>query len=97
MPAYETMIIFNPLLDEEGFQAEMQKVQEFIAGQGGEVTKADLWGKRKLAYPINKQSEGYYSLLVFNGAAELVRELERTLKYAENVMRHLLINLTEEE
>jgi small subunit ribosomal protein S6 len=69
-------------------------VKEIISGKGT-VTKTDIWGNRKLAYPINKKNEGYYVVLQFEGPHDLPKELDRRMKISDNIIRHLIINKNE--
>lgn len=91
MTNYEVMFIINPTLDEEKKEATIEMVKEIITADG-EVGKVDVWGMRKLAYPIEKKSEGYYVVVEFNASSELPKELDRRLKISDNVMRHIIIN-----
>ena len=79
-------------LEEEKKNAVVEKVTEIITNGGGEVSKTDVWGMRKLAYPIEKKEEGYYVVLEFQAAPELPKELNRRLRISDDVMRHLVIN-----
>lgn len=90
MNAYELLYVVTPDLDEETTRAVEEKFAGIIATNGGEVTKTDLWGKKKLAYPIQYKTEGHYVLVEFDGAAELPRELERNLKNDERILRFLV-------
>ena len=92
MTNYELMFIINPTLEEEKKSAVVEKVTEIITNGGGEVSKTDVWGMRKLAYPIEKKEEGYYVVLEFQAAPELPKELNRRLRISDDVMRHLVIN-----
>lgn len=92
MTNYELMFIINPTLEEEKKNAVVEKVTEIITNGGGEVSKTDVWGMRKLAYPIEKKEEGYYVVLEFQSAPELPKELNRRLRISDDVMRHLVIN-----
>lgn len=92
MTNYELMFIINPTLEEEKKNAVVEKVTEIITNGGGEVSKTDVWGMRKLAYPIEKKEEGYYVVLEFQAAPELPKELNRRLRISDDVMRHLVIN-----
>ena len=67
------------------------RVKDIIAADG-EVSKADVWGMRKLAYPIQKKNEGYYVVIEFAGSTELPKELDRRLRISDDVMRHIIIN-----
>ena len=92
MTNYELMFIINPTLEEEKKNAVVEKVTEIITNGGGEVSKTDVWGMRKLAYPIEKKEEGYYVVIEFQAAPELPKELNRRLRISDDVMRHLVIN-----
>lgn len=87
------MLIFQP--DLEDYQVQVEGLAEVVRGLGGEVEKTDLWGKRRLAYPIAKQIEGVYALVTFKLATDKVRELERLVKLRSEVLRHLVVNLEE--
>ena len=64
-------------------------------GERGEVEKVDVWGMRKLAYPINKKEEGYYVVVDFKGNPTLPKELDRRLKISDNVIRHIILSKDE--
>ncbi len=93
---YELVYIVRPTVDEEALTAVNGRVEKIIAGQGGEITKRDDWGKRRLAYPITKFTEGFYSVLQLNLPATAVRELERSLKLTEEILRYLVVRLESE-
>ena len=88
---YEVMFIINPALEDEKKDAAVERVKEVIAADG-EVGKVDVWGMRKLAYPIEKKSEGYYVVIEFKAGPELPKELDRRLRISDDVMRHIIIN-----
>ena len=85
------MFIINPVLEDEKKNAVVERVQEIINADG-EVSKVDVWGMRKLAYPIEKKNEGYYVVVEFNASPVLPKELDRRLKISDDVMRHIIIN-----
>ena len=91
---YEVMFIIDPALEDDAKEATIETVKGIIAA-GGEVGNVDVWGMRKLAYPIQKKSEGYYVVIEFKAEATLPAELDRRLKISDNVMRHLIINKDE--
>jgi small subunit ribosomal protein S6 len=98
MRGYELMIILDGSLDESSAQRWVSTVTKAVKTAGGEVHgKADWWGKRRLAYPIKKKDDGYY--VVFNIAATggALDELERSLRIADDVLRHKLLRLPEAE
>lgn len=92
MTNYEIMFIIDPTLEEEKKNATVEKVQEIIKTGEGEVSNVDVWGMKKLAYPIEKKNEGYYVVIEFQAGIELPKELDRRLKISDNVMRHMIIN-----
>lgn len=87
---YELMYIVRPTVDEQTLAAVNEKVDRFITTGGGSILKRDDWGKRRLASPIVKVTEGFYSVLQFDLPAPAVRELDRSLKLTEEVMRFLI-------
>jgi small subunit ribosomal protein S6 len=89
---YELVFIAHPQLDgEEGVPALTAQVQAWIEGIDGEITHVDIWGRRRLAYPIRKQKEGTYVLLRAIMPRQALGELERQLKLSEDVIRYLLV------
>lgn len=84
---YETMIILHPSQDERTVAPSLDKYLEIIRKDGGTVDKVDVWGKRRLAYPIIKQEEGVYVVVSLNCTADAVKELDRVLNLSETVMR----------
>ncbi|CAM2864988.1 30S ribosomal protein S6 [Hathewaya histolytica] len=91
MRAYELMFILKPSLDEEAVKANVEKFKGIIETNGGEIENVDLWGKRKLAYPIEKVTEGHYVLVNFKSNPELPKELTRNLKISDNVIRDMIV------
>ncbi len=97
MRAYELMIILDAGVEESGVDACVSQVAENIASGGGEVKAEDRWGKRRFAYEINHQSEGYYLVLEFVTETREMDSLERLLRLADEVVRHKLIRLPDHE
>ena len=91
---YEVMFIIDPALEDDAKEATIEAVKGIIAAEG-EVGNTDVWGMRKLAYPIQKKSEGYYVVIEFKAEPTLPKELDRRLKISDNVMRHLIVNKDE--
>jgi small subunit ribosomal protein S6 len=91
MREYELVFIVRPDLDETAFGDIVDRVKDWITEAGGEVRKTDLWGKRKLAYPIRKISEGQYVLMQTHMPPSFGVTLERNLRFLEPVLRFLLI------
>ena len=94
MTNYEVMFIIDPTLEDEKKDATVETVKDIIAA-GGEVGNVDVWGMRKLAYPIQKKTEGYYVVIEFKAEPTLPKELDRRLKISDSVMRHLIVNKDE--
>jgi len=88
------MLLIDSSLEEP--REEVNKVEEVVRSLGGEVSKTDVWGKKKLAYPILKQTEGFYSVTQMSIEQEALKELDRLLKLRQDVWRHMIIRLDEE-
>lgn len=96
MPIYESIFIINANLPDDETNAVIKKMQDVVAKQGGEMTKFEDWGKRKLAYEVKKQKRGHYVFFQFKGGAPVVSELERTYKLTDAVIKFLTIRLEKE-
>jgi small subunit ribosomal protein S6 len=94
MNNYEVMFIIEAALEDDKKEAAIEMVKEVISADG-EVGKVNVWGNRKLAYPINKKNEGYYVVAEFTGSADLPKELDRRLKISDSIIRHIIINKDE--
>ena len=90
MRDYELICIVHPDLDESAFNDIVERIQGWITESGGEIVKVDLWGKRNLAYPIRKQTEGQYVMFETRMDPSENAELERNLGLLEPVMRYLI-------
>ena len=92
---YETLFILDPALEDEKKDAAIEMVKGVISTDG-EVGNVDVWGLRKLAYPIQKKNEGYYVVIEFQAEAELPKELDRRMRISDAFMRHIIVNKEEE-
>ena len=90
MRRYELMLVLRPDVPEDRIQAVLDRSTRAISEQGGQIVKVSPWGRRRLAYSIDGQREGSYHLVIFDGPAETVAELEQGLRITEDVMRHLV-------
>jgi small subunit ribosomal protein S6 len=90
MREYELIFIVHPDLEETATNEVVERVQGWITEAGGKINKVDLWGKRRLAYPIRKQNEGQYFFLLIEMNPISVAEIERSLRFLEPVMRFLI-------
>lgn len=93
MNKYETIFILHPSLDEEAIKANIEKFSGVIENGKGVIENIDLWGRRKLAYEIKKQTEGIYVLVTYSAPSELPKELDRVFRISDSVIRHMIINL----
>lgn len=93
MNKYELALVLNAKIENEQRTAILDKVKELIAEFGGELQDIDEWGRRKLAYEIQKMNEGYYYFIHFNSASSAPAQLEARLRIMEDVLRYLCIRL----
>ena len=96
MYQYELGIVLIPTLTEEEKVTALEKVKELVVRFGGEITKEDDWGKRRLAYEINKIKEGFYFFIEFTANGDAPAEIEERLSIMEPIMRYLTIRLDED-
>ncbi|SDX28523.1 SSU ribosomal protein S6P [Marininema mesophilum] len=97
MHKYELMYIVRPELDEEKLNANREKVQDVITQNEGETVELKHFGKRRLAYEINDNREGIYTVITFNGVEATVNELDRLIKLNDDVVRHMVINIDDKK
>jgi len=90
---YETVIIMTPVLSEDQMKDTVTKYQGFLKEKGAEIIFEDNWGLRKLAYPIQKKSTGFYHLFEFKAEGEIINTLELAFKRDERIMRFLTVKL----
>ena len=91
MNQYEVMYVVDAALEDSARSELINRFNELVVKNGGEVERVDEWGKRRLAYAINYKTEGYYVLMYIKAPADLPRELERNLKISDQVLRYLFI------
>ncbi|WP_375163609.1 30S ribosomal protein S6 [Herbiconiux moechotypicola] len=89
------MVILDPEIDERTVAPSLDKFLNVIRGAGGTVDKVDIWGRRRLAYEINKKSEGIYAVVNLTATADSTKELDRQLKLSEAVMRTKVLRAEE--
>ncbi len=90
MRRYELMLVLRPDLPDDRTQAVLDRTTRSITGSGGQIVKVAPWGRRRLAYPIERYREGSYHIVLFDAPAEAIAELERGLLITEEVLRHLV-------
>jgi len=95
MRDYELMVVLTPDLDEDGVTAAVERVTTLVTGRGGEIVDTQPWGRRRLAYPIEKHRDGFYVVVKLKLGPDATEPLERGLSLSEVVIRHLLVRLDE--
>lgn len=93
---YESVVLINAALEDEQIEATVSRILEIISTNGGELIEADKWGRKRLAYPINKSKSGYYLVIRFKASTQLISTLERNYRLDENIIRYLTIALDKE-
>ena len=93
MRDYELVVILSPELAEEDLPAAIDRLSQLIVDRGGEVKDVDRWGRRKLAYPINKHLEGNYLVTQVRLEPDRTSDVEAGLRISEEVLRHLLLRV----
>ena len=91
MRDYELVVIFHPALGEDAIQQKLERFHGLVSGGGAEIRVVDHWGGRRLAYPIQKHTSGYYVVTQFFGDPTSLPELERIMKLDEGVLRYLIV------
>ena len=95
MRDYELMVVFTPELDDDGVTATTERVKSLVTTRGGEVVDVQAWGRRRLAYPILNFRDGYYAVAKLRLDPEAADPLDRSLRLADPVIRHLLVRTDE--
>ncbi len=97
MRAYELMVIIDPEVEERTVEPSLDKFLNVIRNDGGTIDKVDIWGRRRLAYEIQKKSEGIYAVVNFTGTPAAAAELDRQLSLNETIMRTKIIRPEEQK
>ncbi len=95
MPSYELMLIITPEVDDKEVPNVVNKIAELIKKIGGSVNEVNQWGRKRLAYPIRRYTEGNYVLAKLNMKPSLTKELDTNLRLNGEILRHLLIKLVD--
>ncbi len=90
---YETIFIVNAALEDQDIESVISKVCNYIENNGGSVQESNKWGRRRLAYPINKKYNGFYVHLIFDANSSTIPVLERFLILEDTILRHLTVKL----
>lgn len=92
---YETTFIVNAALEDQDIDAVVSKASAYIENNGGVIRELHKWGRKRLAYPINKKFNGYYVHIIFETKAASIPLLERFFVLDDTILRHLILNITE--
>ena len=93
MTQYETVFILTPVLSDEQMKEAVKKYEDQLTSRGAEIVHEENWGMRKLAYPIQKKSTGFYQLIEYKAEGNVIADVETELKRDERVMRFLTVKL----
>ena len=93
MNQYETVFIVTPVLSEDQMKEAVKKYEDYLANAGAEIVHEENWGMRKLAYPIQKKSTGFYQLIEFKAEGDVIANVETELKRDERILRFLTVKL----
>ena len=93
MNQYETVFILTPVLSDDQMKEAVKKYEDYLANAGAEIVHEEHWGMRKLAYPIQKKSTGFYQLIEYKAEGNVIADVETELKRDERVLRFLTVKL----
>ena len=93
MNQYETVFILTPVLSDEQMKETVKKYEDHLTGAGAEIVHEENWGMRKLAYPIQKKSTGFYQLVEYKAEGDVIADVETEFKRDERVLRFLTVKL----
>ena len=94
MNNYETLYVLKPTLTDEETAANIAKIEAILVREGAEILATNNMGMRKLAYPVEKNERGIYTIIYFKAAGTIINELERNLKFNEEVIKYLTVRYT---
>jgi small subunit ribosomal protein S6 len=97
MNIYENAVILNPSLSEEEINAAIDKISDLIKNAGGRILKIDNWGKRRLAYELNKQKMGIYVFFLFESPSSLIKKIEDYFKVFDPVVKFMVLKLNKKQ
>ena len=93
MNKYETVFIMTPVLSDQQMKETVEKFKGILTAQGAEIVNEESWGLKKMAYPIQKKSTGFYELIEFNATPETVAKLETGYRRDERIIRYITVKL----
>lgn len=90
---YESAVLINAVLEDTQIDSLINRIKEFITNNGGQITDFENWGRKRLAYPIEKNKIGYYAIFRFTAPTNIIAKVERFYNLDENILRYLTIKL----
>ena len=96
MKKYELALVVSAKVEDEVREATVGKAKEAITSLGGQITNVDEWGKKQLAYEIQKMNEGFYYFIQFDAETDMPAQLEQRLRIMDNVLRYLVVKAEED-
>ena len=90
---YESTVLINASLDDQQIESILTKIKDIITNNGGQIRELENWGRKRLAYPVEKSKIGYYAIYRFDAPSDIVAKLERTYSLDEQILRYLTLKL----
>jgi len=90
---YESAVLINAALDDQQIELVLTRIKDFITNNGGQIREVDNWGRKRLAYPVEKSKIGYYAIYRFDAPGDLIAKLERIYSLDEQILRYLTLKL----
>jgi small subunit ribosomal protein S6 len=94
MNYYEKIVILDPNIDDTAVEETVQRIKDVIIKEGGEIFKTDNWGRRKMAYELNKHKKGNYILLLFQAPPPTILQIEKLCKVIDSIIKFMIVKLT---
>jgi small subunit ribosomal protein S6 len=90
---YESAVLINAALDDQQIDSILSRIKDFITNNGGQIRELDNWGRKRLAYPVDKSKIGYYAIYRFDAPSDMVAKLERIYSLDEQILRYVTLKL----
>ncbi len=96
MRAYEALFIFDPSLEDEPLNEEIEKITSIIEQGNGKIVESEQWGRRTLSYPLQKKKDGFYALIQFSSEPDVLKKLKVELKHDESILRYSVVKMKQD-
>ncbi|RPI61658.1 MAG: 30S ribosomal protein S6 [Ignavibacteriales bacterium] len=90
---YESAVLINAALDDQQIDSILSRIKDFITNNGGQIRELDNWGRKRLAYPVDKSKIGYYAIYRFDAPSDMIAKLERIYSLDEQILRYVTLKL----